>query len=263
MGRRKNNNHKISVILPIYNEPQIFQNLKILEKELARSFRNYEIVCVNDGSLDGTLSRLNRYNSHKLKLITYPLNIGKGFALCYGFTQSTGDIVAFLDSDLDLHPRQLRLFADLMGLVNADIVIGSKRHPLSQVDYPLKRRIYSRAYQILVRLLFGLNVTDTQVGMKLFKRKVLKEVIPRIAVKSWAFDLEVLVVAKKLGYNRIIEAPIEMKARFSGSKINLNAVRKIIWETMAIFYRRYLLRFYHRRLTKADLARYLPKKSKR
>lgn len=251
-NNQKNNNHKISVILPIFNEPRIFQNLKTLEKELARSFTDYEIICVNDGSFDETLSRLNRYRSRKVKVITYPLNIGKGFALHYGFTASTGDIVAFLDSDLNLHPKHLRLFAALMDLVNADIVIGSKRHPLSQIDYHLKRKLYSRLYQTLVRLLFGLNVTDTQVGIKLFKRKVLKKTLPLIIVKRWAFDLEVLVVAHHLGFKRIIEAPVELKRSRFGSKIGVDAIRNILQDTAAIFYRRYLLKYYDRKISSSN-----------
>lgn len=246
------NHHKISVILPIYNEPRIFRTLKILENELTSSFPDYEVICVDDGSQDETLKRLNRYRSEKVKVITYPLNIGKGFALHYGFTSSTGDIIAFLDSDLNLHPKHLRLFADLMDLVNADIVIGSKRHPLSQVDYPLERKVYSRLYQALVRFLFGLKVTDTQVGIKLFKRKVLKKVLPRIVVKRWAFDLEILVVARRLGFRRIIEAPVELKRRRFGSKIGLEAIRDTLQETAAIFYRCYILRYYDRKITSAD-----------
>lgn len=247
MGR-PGKNHKISVIVPVFKEPEALKNIKKIEDALKKSFSDYEIVCVEDGSQESSLPPLKKYKSKHVKVLSYPLNVGKGFALSYGFSESTGDIVAFLDGDLDIHPKHLRLFADLMDLVNADIVIGSKRHPLSKVNYPVVRRIYSRAFQTLVRILFGLNVTDTQVGIKLFKRKVLRRVIPRLVIKAWAFDLEVLVVAHHLGFRRIIEAPVSLRLRSMGSKISFWAVRNFLQDTAAIFYRRYLLKYYNRQL---------------
>ncbi|MDP3888442.1 MAG: glycosyltransferase, partial [bacterium] len=237
-------NHYLSVIVPIYNEPQFLENIKIIEETLKKSFADFEIICVEDGH-NGLLKTKSRKNhSSRIKIISYPFNVGKGFALAYGFSQSKGNLVAFLDGDLDIHPRQLRLFVDLLDLVNADIVIGSKRHPLSRVQYPLLRRIYSLCYQLFVKILFGLNISDTQVGIKIFRRKVLREVIPRLVVKAWAFDLEVLVVAHHLGYRKIIEAPVEIKMRRFGSKIGFGAIRNILTDTAAIFYRRYLLHHY-------------------
>lgn len=242
--RPTNHPYKLSVIVPLYNEPKALKNIKIIEKTLEKSFSKYEIICVEDGQ--NGKSKLNKSKSSSIKIISYPFNVGKGFALAYGFSQSKGNIIAFLDGDLDIHPKQLRLFADLMDLVRADIVIGSKRHPLSQVRYPFSRRVYSRVYQLLVRMLFGLNVTDTQVGIKLFKRRVLEKVIPRLVVKAWAFDLELLVVAHRLGFRRIIEAPVELKMRRFGSKVNVNTVRHMLQDTAAIFYRRFVLRYYDR-----------------
>lgn len=254
MGRQ--NNHKISVIVPVFKEPKVVENIKIIEETLKKSFSDYEIVCVEDGNQNQDSPQLKKYKSQRVKVISYPLNVGKGFALSYGFTQTKGDIIAFLDGDLDIHPKHLRLFADLMDLVNAEIVIGSKRHPLSKVNYPFVRRFYSRTLQILVKILFGLNVTDTQVGVKLFKRKVLKKVIPRLAVKAWAFDLEVLVVAHHLGYRRIIEAPVNLRLRGMGSKISASAVRNFLQDMAAIFYRRYLLRYYDRQISPPKKSRH-------
>jgi glycosyltransferase involved in cell wall biosynthesis len=238
------NGTKVSVIIPLYNEPKAAKNIHLIEEELKKSFKRYEIICVNDGSRDKTESLLNGYHSSKIKVYSYPMNIGKGFALCFGFTQSTGELVAFFDADLDIHPKHIRLYADLMDLVEADVVIGSKRHQLSRVKYPLNRKVYSFVYQKLIKLLFGLNLTDTQVGVKLFRRKVLQRVIPRLLVKQWAFDLELLVVASHLGFKRIIEAPVEIKLRSFGSKINSQAVYRTLVDTAAIFYRCHLLRFY-------------------
>jgi len=258
MGGRKNHNHKISVIVPAFQEKNLQENLKVIENTLKHSFDKFEVICVEDGHNGHGSFKLKNFNSKNIKIISYPLNVGKGFAFLYGFTQSNGDIVALLDGDLEIHPKHLRLFADLMDLVDADIVIGSKRHPLSKVNYPLTRRVYSLGFQILSRILFGLNVTDTQVGIKLFKREVLEKVVPKLVVKAWAFDLEILVVAHHLGYKRIIEAPIELKMRHFGSKISAGSVRYFLQDTAAIFYRRHLLKYYDRRLTPANHKKIVP-----
>lgn len=247
---------KLSVIIPLFNEAKIKKNLKLIETEIARRFADFEIICVDDGSRDSTLKKLNGFHSSRIKIVSYPMNIGKGFALCFGFTKSKGNLIAFYDGDLDIHPKHIALYIDLMDVVGADIVIGSKRHPLSKVKYSATRRIYSRLYQSITRLMFGLNITDTQVGIKVFRRRVLEKVIPKLIVKNWAFDLELLVVAKHLGYRKIIEAPVELKQRRFGSKIDVGAVASIVIDTVAIFYRRYLARSYrpgydsnHSRLT--------------
>ena len=100
-----------------------------------------------------------------------------------------------------------------------DFAIGSKRHPDSVVHYPRSRRVVSWLYQQLVRLLFGLDVRDTQVGLKVFRREVTDEVLPLLLVKRFAFDLELLAVSSSLGFSRIEEQPIDLQYRFTGSGV--------------------------------------------
>jgi hypothetical protein len=111
---------------------------------------------------------------------------------------------------MELHPRSLRVFSDLLKENRADIVIGSKRHRASKVHYPLSRRILSRIYQSFVRSLFGVNFTDTQVGLKLFRREVIAAVLPDLRIDRYGFDLEILTLAKLRGFGRVIEAPVQM-----------------------------------------------------
>jgi glycosyltransferase involved in cell wall biosynthesis len=158
----------------------------------------------------------------------------------------TGEYVVLLDADLDLHPLQVQTLFDIMRLDNADIVIGSKMHPNSVVDYPLQRRIISLGYYLVVRLLFNLPCHDTQTGLKLFKTQVLRDVFPRILVKKFAFDLEVLVNAHHLGY-KIAEAPIVLRAqRTKYNRIGSRSVLTTFWDTLAIWYRMYILKYYDR-----------------
>src|SRR4030067_1129508 len=164
----------ISLILPVFNEPKIHKNLPIIDRELKHTGLPYEIIAINDGSDAVTTTKLNRISLPRLKTFIYAKNQGKGFALRYGFQKSKGDLICFMDSDLQLHPRQIALFIDLLTISDADIVVGSKRHALSQVEYGPRRRLYSWGYQQLIRMLFNLNVTDTQVGLKMFRRIVLE-----------------------------------------------------------------------------------------
>lgn len=243
----------ISLILPIYNEPKIHKNIPIIDKELKNTGLPYEIIAINDGSDAVTTTRLNKISLPNLRTFVYAKNQGKGFALRYGFQQSKGDFVCFMDSDLQLHPRQIALFIDLLTVSDVDIIIGSKRHELSQVEYGPRRRLYSWGYQQLIRALFKLNITDSQVGLKLFKRHVLEAVMPRLIVKKWTCDLEILVVAYHLGFNKILEAPVKLNWKSGKSHINWKVIFNMLTDTVAIFYRKNVLRFYERELENHDL----------
>lgn len=239
---------KLSVIVPAYNEaPQIVPNLRALDRSLRALKRSYEIVVVDDASQDDTarlVRREARRNRH-LRLIACAQNEGKGLALRRGFGQSTGKLIGFIDADMDLHPSHLNILIKQIERDRADIAVGSKLHPQSQVSYPASRRFLSFWYRLLIRILFRLKVRDTQVGLKVFNRSVLEEVMPRLLVKRFAFDVELLAVAQHYGYTRIIEAPISLDYQFS-STIRPSDVRGMLLDTLAVFYRLRILRYYQR-----------------
>lgn len=159
-------------------------------------------------------------------------------------TPRVTDYIAFCDADLDLAPEQLADFIDRMQRENADVVIGSKMHPESKVDYPAIRRVYSWGYYILLLILFRLNVRDTQTGLKLFKAEVLKPVMRQILVKRFAFDIEVLAIINARGY-KITSAPIEVVFhRASFGRIGYQDIRNMFVDTLAIFYRLHILHYY-------------------
>jgi glycosyltransferase involved in cell wall biosynthesis len=177
----------------------------------------------------------------------YRTNHGKGHAVRYGMAKCTGDVIGFMDAGGDLKEEGLSMMLEHMRWYNADIIIGSKRHPVSKVRYPFGRRVLSWGYQLLIRLFFGLSIRDSQVGMKLYRREVLEDVLPRLLVKQFAFDIEILAVAHRLGYTRIYEAPIELDFSGMSSITSLNfwhVIWKTLWDTMAVFYRLKILRYY-------------------
>lgn len=243
----KNNGKTLSVIIPAYNENGI-----ILEtiNECVKSLNglNPEIIIVDDGSLDGTYEKVAEFAEiHKnVRVVTYGDNHGKGFAVRYGFKQSTGDLVAFIDADLNIHPRQILRLIKEMERSGADIVVGSKRHKDSKIKYPINRKIYSDIYYWMVKTLFGIPVKDTQVGLKLYKREVLEKICPIVLVKRYAFDIEILANACRLGY-KISEAPVEINMNFDGH-INKKAIWNMFWDTCAVFYRMKIIHYYDKKL---------------
>ena len=240
-------NVQLSVVVPAYREgKRIFDNLSKLLVELDKLDTDYEVVVVSDGNTDATVGEARRVNSERVRVFHYPMNVGKGFALSLGVAQCVGALVTFIDADMELDPSNIRGFIALMNDSKCDAVIGSKRHPQSQVAYPTLRRIQSAAYQLIIKMLFDLNVRDTQTGLKLFRRQVLLESVPLLAIKRFAFDLELLVVARFLGYRNVCEAPIRLVYQFE-STVNLKSAFDVLWDTAAIFYRLRITRYYARR----------------
>jgi len=239
----------LTVVVPVYNQAgTIVDNLRtIRERVEAGVGKGVELIVVSDGSVDASGERLLEDPSHRARVIHYDRNLGKGFAIKAGALAAQGRWISYVDADLDLDPASLPEFLALAERESLDFVIGSKRHPDSRVQYPRRRRVGSWLYQQLVRVLFSLDVRDTQVGLKLFRREVAEEVLPLLLVKQFAFDLEFLAVARALGYRRIREQPVKLEYQFAGSGVRSPAVALALVDTAAIFYRLRILRYYQRK----------------
>ena len=239
----------LSVVMPLYHlADEAAKNLN----EVADLFEKYgvktELVPVDDGSGDGTdavLAKLDfsRFAHVTLKPVVCRRNGGKGAALRTGYEASTGRYVMLLDGDLDIHPKQTPYFFEEMVTKGADIVVGSKRHKKSVVQYPWHRRIVSGCYFTLVKWFVGLPITDTQTGMKLFKREVLGPALERMLVKTYAFDLELLSIAASRGA-KIVEAPVVIRFGNKFGALKPKTVWQMSKDTLAVFYRLRLLRYY-------------------
>jgi glycosyltransferase involved in cell wall biosynthesis len=244
----------ISVVIPAYNEEShISRCVRETHRTMSEMGADFEIIVVDDGSYDGTLSkaRLAAGDLDGVRVIGYPENLGKGYALIEGAMEAKGDLVLFVDADLEVHPRQLGLlYAALIGL-DADVVIGSKMHPSSTIDYPLKRRILSSGYYLLVWLLFRLPVRDTQTGLKLYRAEPLRRVAGRLLVKRFAFDLEALANVSRLGY-RIAEAPVVVTRERPFPRVGGGDAIQVARDTLAIWYRMYVRRWYDEVGVEAD-----------
>jgi len=233
----------LTIIVPFFNPGARFgPHLSDITDVLATTGKSFEVIAVSDGSTDG--SQLAASLGHaQVRLITLPQNRGKGAALRIGMAEARGTYVGFIDADGDLPARLIPSLVAITQDDRPDIVLGSKRHPDSEVVYPLMRRLYSVTYQALIALLFRLPIRDTQTGLKLIRRETMTAVVPRMVEKRFAFDLELLVVARHLGYRRFVEAPVVIGQRFT-STVSLRSVKGMIQDTLAIFYRLRILHFY-------------------
>ncbi|MBO4496133.1 MAG: glycosyltransferase family 2 protein [Clostridiales bacterium] len=228
----------LSVVMPAYNEGEhVYANLLETNRIISTFCEDFEIVCVNDGSKDNTLAEMQRAKAEcdKITIVSYEPNGGKGNAIKQGVKAARGENIAFLDSDLDLSPDHLEDFLKHMESEKADVVIGSKMHKESQLEYPAIRKFISFGYYVMLRVLFHLKVHDTQTGIKLFKAPLLKGIIEDVMTKGFAYDIEILAVANELGA-KIIERPIRLVFTREGgfSRIKFKDIWLVFKDTFKI-----------------------------
>jgi len=227
----------VTVVMPYYNPgDRLRATVERAVEVLRASGASFEVVTVSDGSTDGSERTLEDLAPDVVTRVVLPTRGGKGQAVRAGLERGRGRYLGFIDADGDVPPELLGDFVDVVRAESPDIVLGSKRHPASQVVYPLARRLYSWGYQQLVRLLFHLDVRDTQAGIKLVRRDVLIDVLPSMVEQGYAFDLELLVVARFLGYRHLVEAPVRIGRRFT-STVSPKVVAEMLRDTMAIWWR--------------------------
>ena len=235
--------------MPVYNQAgTIVENVGTIRERVESGLGEpIELIVVSDGSVDASEELLLGDSSHRARVIHYQRNLGKGYAIKAGAVAAAGRWIAYIDADLDIDPAAIPKFLVHAQAEGLDFAIGSKRHPESRVHYPATRRVSSWLFQQVVRLLFQLDVRDTQVGIKVFRREIADEVMPLLLVKQYAFDLELLAVANAFGFRAIKELPIALDYRFTGSGVRSIAVFHALLDTAAIFYRLRILQYYQRR----------------
>ena len=200
----------LSFVIPAYNEEIFIEDTLVALDFVAKDEPlQYEVVVVDDGSQDKTFIKALKYaqrNGH-VKVLRYAINTGKGFAVKRGFMEATGDVVVFVDGDMEIDLKTLSKYVE--ALEDADIVIATKYHPKSEVSMSISRKLMSRSFNVLVRLLTGFNLKDTQVGLKVMRRSAVKDIFSKLAVKRYAFDVELLAVSRL--YNlKIVEMPVKI-----------------------------------------------------
>lgn len=239
----------LSVIIPAYKkEKTIKADIEDIEKTLQQGLSadyDYEIICVVDGNLDKTASEARKNKSSKVRIVEYEKNRGKGHAVRIGMKEAKGDFISFLDAGREISPKGITMLIAHLNWYDADIIVGSKRHPASRVNYPFVRKTLSFGYHKLIKIMFGIPVSDTQSGIKIFKREVVEAILPQLTIDRYAMDIEMLAVAYRKGFKRIYEAPIEVHFDETTSTVNWNTVFKMFIDTLVVFYRLRIIKAYN------------------
>lgn len=226
----------LTIVVPAYKASMTIQ--PAIEKIIAlfgQSAIDFEVIVVVDGEVDDTKSKLESLNLDRVSVISYSDNRGKGYALRNGFSLATGKFIGFIDADLDLEPGPLRVGLEMMiEDQTINIVVASKTHPDSIVDYPLTRKALSRMYATLTKVLFGLPVRDTQTGLKLFQRQSLLPILDKCKADGFAIDLELLSLAHKNGA-KIVEIPVQLNFQFE-STVNFRSALSTLRDTFSVWW---------------------------
>ncbi len=238
----------LSLIIPAYKqEKTIKKDITNLSKALEKTGTPFEVIIVVDGEKDRTYKVAKTLASRKIKVLSYENNMGKGYAVRIGAKEAKGDVVGFIDAGMDIDPAGIEMLLNHMRWYDADVIVGSKLHPVSRVKYPFKRKVLSWGYRTLTRFLFGFKVRDTQVGLKFFKKRVVKKVFPKLLVNDFAFDVEVLAVSYAMGFTRIYEAPIKLefnKRSTMASKKFVKVILGMLYDTLLTYYKLKIARVY-------------------
>ncbi len=211
-----------SIIIPAYNESaRITLSLEKILAYVAQQGWRAEILVVNDGSRDNTAEIVAGFAARNpiVRLLENPGNCGKGYSVRHGMMNASGDVVLFSDADLSSPIyEEGKLIAAIDG--GADVAIGSRwmQKELQTERQPLYRQLLGRIFNLLNRIILGLQYKDTQCGFKAFSREAAETVFTRQQIERWGFDPELLFLANKFKLT-VREVPVEW-AHDDRSKIN-------------------------------------------
>lgn len=208
-----------SVILPTYNEKE---NLPIIFYLLNKTFQlaklNYEVVIVDDNSPDGTLEvaqKIKKSFGH-VTIVSRSGKLGLGTAYIAGLEAAKGNRIILMDADLSHHPKFIPQMIDAMERNKCEIVTGTRyRNGGGVAGWDLKRKITSKGANILADFLLGPGVSDLTGSFRLYERHALEQVLPSVQCTGYAFQMEIIVLAKKAGF-KIAEVPITFVDRLYG-----------------------------------------------
>lgn len=223
----------VSIVIPVYNEiKRLPPTLEKVQEFLAANFDTWEIIVSDDGSRDGTVRDLEP-KFPKVRFLRAYHNRGKGAAVRRGMLAAKGRRILFSDADLSTPIEELPGMIGRMDAEHCDGVIASRGLPESVLELrqPWWRELAGKAFNQIIRPISGLPYSDTQCGFKLFSRTAARRIFSIVRSEGWAFDVEVLVIGRVLGYS-VLEHPVHW-INAEGSKIKLSIdAPKMAWDAM-------------------------------
>ena len=201
---------ELSVVVPAFNEEKSLESsLQRIIDFLEKNLEKYEIIVIDDGSKDSTPEIAQKFKSNNVRLIQNPQNMGKGFSVKLGMINAKYDPVLFIDADLATPIEETTKFIEAIQ-EGYDVVIASRNIEGAKitVEQPKYRQVLGKAFPMIVKGMILDEIKDTQCGFKMFKKDAARKIFPRQTVKRWAFDVEVLYIAKQLNF-KIKELPVK------------------------------------------------------
>lgn len=238
----------ISVVVPAYEEgAHVRAHLARIARAMEATGRAFEIVLVDDGSVDATYAEAGAAAAvdPRVRVLRHETNRGKGAALVTGTRAARGDVLVYLDADLEIAPEQVPSLLARFERERADVLVGSKYEPGASQRRPLHRVLLSRIYWFVTSLLFRLPIRDTQTGLKILSRPLADAVIPAVRTHRFAWDIEVLVLAHRAGA-RIVSGPVSVDFLAGGARIGARGVLASAVDTLRVFLRAKTLGAYGR-----------------
>lgn len=228
----------IDIVVTTYEKEQsIAECLRRLIETLDTRPHQFRIIVADDASSDNTVRAAQSVVDGRVTVMTSSRNQGKGAQIKRVLSFSDAPVVAIFDGDLDIHPKSLLDAIERLLESHFDCVVGSKPHEHSDVVYPLSRRVLSRGFRLLSRMMFGLNVRDTQTGLKVLRGDLLRQIAPEVGQDGFLFDLELLARLSRGGHV-VAEVPVAINFDFSSTigvrailvmMIDMLRVRRTLW----------------------------------
>lgn len=217
-------NRSLSIIVPAYNEEsRLPETLRRIEAYFSGGAWIYEILVVDDGSTDGTVAAAERFASANsaIRVLRNPGNRGKGYAVRNGMLAARGEWRLFSDADLSTPIEEIEKLWRAVAEQRAEVAIGSRAldRSLIGIHQPGLRENAGKLFNAVMRVATGLPLADTQCGFKLFRGDVAQQVFSRQLLEHFGFDVEVLFIARHLGYG-IAEIPVRWN-HAEGSKVGM------------------------------------------
>jgi len=225
---------RVDVIVTTFNKAESIQRcIERLITTLEASGREFRIIVADDASTDETVTRIRAIDDPRIDILTSTHNQGKGAQVKRASRLTDADIIAMFDGDLDIHPKSLASALCVIESSGVDVVVASKSHPDSEVQYPIGRRFLSQVFKLICKSLFNLAVRDTQTGLKVFKGDLMRTFAPHVRDDGYLFDLELLVMLSRQGF-AITEVPVTIAFDFT-STVSFSAIIVMVRDLVRIW----------------------------
>jgi dolichyl-phosphate beta-glucosyltransferase len=230
-----------SIVIPIYKKELVVKESVTTVLAVLDSIAtdNYELIAVVDGSPDKSWEILESVHHPRLKKVLLTKNQGKGYAIRHGLEIASGEYLGFIDCGLDINPASLVYIISAAEKFAPDAVLPNRNQLFSTYKSPLYRRLISQTFTLLKGILFDLKDIDTQVGLKLFRGDIMRQLLPHLTHNSWLFDIEILSLMQHKGRKNFVQVPVvvDMQKEDSSQSAKVTSIIKMILGLFALSFK--------------------------